>query len=668
MTVSAVGIILDPSEVATSRTELNINSGAIRIASEGPNWGDAAIAAAISDRKFGSVPVGYRIPNRIVTIPLIVRAVTGTTFNQAQTKLQQKVARFQDEGGWLKRTSSNGTTKLYADIVDATLTFPDPRFQDVEGGVVLTLECLPDFYGDEAAGIGSTASSGDHDSIIFTEADIPGDHPARSRYEFSDTGSQARQAVLIASQSKTYDSAATAALSYEAEVLTPLDTAAVVTQAGAHGGATNNAVEHTGIGNSWTPILSTLIAGVGNLTHRGNYRIFARVYSDNEALVRLEYAVGDATMRRANDAVTIPSGNAFCMVDLGEVRLPMDADAWIGAVYAYSETAATTTGVDKLYLAPTESLAVVKARREVTANVGVGLAGYEGRDTFRQAAGALNGKTADLGGNWTTVAGDADDFAINSTTAQAERTAVSDASLATGRFAVLGSAVTNSGVYVAFSWTSYTPIGMSGVLARYVDASNWMSAGLYRDGTGAGYSYVAQCIAGVISYPYGGPLENLSLQAESVQLVVSAAGTWHFHRGGVLVASGFHTNLATGGTLASGKRGIYDVQTGGGANTRKYDTFRMWAPDADAACLSGGILSVRHDRAERETGAATGIYAPAHVEGPYPRAPASGLEARTCRTLILPSAGDFDTLPDSDPLAFAVRSYHRPAVLFVNEE
>ena len=665
MTASAISIILDPSEVSTGRTELDINSGSIRIADAGPDWGDAAIAAALADRKYGSVPVSYRIPNRVVTIPLIVRA-DDLTFNQAQTKLQQKVARFQDEGGWLKRVSSDGTTKLYADVVNASLTFPDPRFQDVEGGVILTLECLPDFYGTQATGKTTTASSGDHDSLIFTETDIPGDYPARSRYTFTDTGSQVRQAVIIASQSRTYSSANTAQLSYEAEALTPLDTAAIVTKTGAHGGATNNAVAHTGIGSWWTPIVSTKHATYGNATHVGTYRMFARVYATAESLVRLEYAVGDGTMRRTNEAVTVLGSGTFYLVDLGEVRIPIGSDLWVGAVFAQSETTGTTVGVDKLWLAPTESLTIVKGRRSVTSNVETGLSGWTGRDAFTSNAAALNAAAADVGGNWAT-SGDADDF--SKTGGQAVRTAVSDSGLESGRRAVLGSNVTNFGAYIAFSVTSDTPVGVSGLLGRYVDANNWMAAGIYRDGAGTGYSYVFRVIAGVKTDIHYGATKDIQVGVGySLQLQIAASGHWILHHNGVYEAAGYDSTFATGGTLASGKTGFYDAQTGSGANTRAYDTFRSWAPDTDAACLSGCDLIVSHDGAERERAEADNLYVPAFVEGSYPRAPASGLESRTCRTLILPSAGDIDTIPDADPLAFSVASAHSPCFLFVPEE
>ena len=1081
MPASAISIILDPSEVADSRTELNINSGAIRVASEGPDWGDAAIAAALADRKFGSVPVGYRIPNRIVTIPLIVQAVSGTTFNQAQTKLQQKVARFQDEGGWLKRVSSNGTTKLYADVVNAALTFPDPRFQDVEGSVVLTLECLPDFYGSESsaarlvsaiqrvdadnsnlstllladpdastgtpldrsanaytgslsggatvvadalgpedalsltgsaygsfaaptrrnyaqnpraatsatagsvgqqgtpttfervtslpgtpppgattgwhivaaaggdglissftghandtplavaayvyvvslggangvkvqhdtgalpstvisttgqwiratpaaanspagshnvrvrsdsagtpefyvtylfgepttlgaqagahfdatgyvnasgewvpsAGIecgalgtlhasasdkgpfgngktltfvdvvqvsadaatsvgqtlfgsdlstngtrfdlynsagtrqarlqiggttytwtltadeiaataagqtfayrlefnetantatlqinglpavqktsvtaqhaaGQTAvqlgayasgssplpgkvgpgalfvgaltadewerianavgySSDDHDSLVLTEPNVPGDYPARSRYTFTDTGSQARQAVLIASQSRTYDSAATAALAYEAEALTPLDSAAIATKTGAHGGASNNVVAHTTISPSWVGVLSTEHDTLGHLTHWGSYRVLARVYADAEVSARLEYSVGDSATRRTNDAVTVPGDGGFYIADFGEVRLSRPAvgtQQWLGAFFAKSEDSGVTFGIDKVWIAPTESLTVCRARQGGTTSASSLPLSADYRDSFSQTSGNLNGKTPDRGGAWST-AGSTTDFTIDTTNGYAKRTTTSDAGVRVG---VVGSALTACYAAVDMASSVWTTDMYQGLVLRYVDSSNYILAIHY---------YNAGSRVDIIQVIGGTPTilleRTVSAQPTSVfrriAATVSASGLVGVQFDGQSF-SAVCTAAATGGTLATGKVGIVDYHPSSTAANRYWDNFIGSAVTSDSACRSGGVLSARFDGAWRETSTA-GIYAPVYVEGVNPRAPASGLEARTIRTLVLPSAGDFDTLSDTDPLAFSVASHHAPCFLFAPEE
>ena len=137
---------LDPPSVAVNRTELKLNDGPIRIDVAGIDWGDAAIQAYMADFQIGSSAVDYRIPNRTVHIPLFLGADESDDFDWAKGRLMQKVGRMQQEGGWLQRQPG-----LYADVVNATLTFPDVWGESagVEPNIVLQLECLPDFYGDE---------------------------------------------------------------------------------------------------------------------------------------------------------------------------------------------------------------------------------------------------------------------------------------------------------------------------------------------------------------------------------------------------------------------------------------------------------------------------------------------------------------------------------------
>lgn len=124
-----------------------------------------------ADRLTGSVAVDSRVPNRNVSIPLIVGAGMGgiDEFNEASKALRAKVGTLQMYGGWIKRDSGNGP--LYADIVKGTttLTFPDHWGQDgIEGDVVLKFEALPDFYGDERALDVLTSQNG-YLSAVLTE-------------------------------------------------------------------------------------------------------------------------------------------------------------------------------------------------------------------------------------------------------------------------------------------------------------------------------------------------------------------------------------------------------------------------------------------------------------------------------------------------------------------
>ena len=256
-------IVLDPSEVAaTGRSELNINSGAIEVRMEGVDWGTAEVQAAMAQAVRGETVVDYRIPNRQVTIPLVMKTVGTATFTNARDQLSTKVARIQAEGGWIKRVTSQGGT-YFADVVNASLVSPGGWLQshrDVENEAVLTLEVLPDFYQAEATLSDHTETSAAE--ITFTETtSAGGDFPLgdRVRVVVDEDDGDNQRGLFWSFRARHYSSATTAASAYEAEALTILDTATRVAKTGASNGSM---VTHGTLLTSWTPVVGTnLTAG-----------------------------------------------------------------------------------------------------------------------------------------------------------------------------------------------------------------------------------------------------------------------------------------------------------------------------------------------------------------------------------------------------------------------
>ena len=204
-------IVLDSSEVATSRTALDITPW---IRQEGIDWGQAEITAFMADRDRGSLVVDYNVPNREVTIPLrFSQTIGGTSTVQARANIQAKLALFQREGGWIKRITNGGGT-VYADVVNASFSATSisgwESRQDADIDAEATLTLLPDFYEDEI-------TLGDHTEtteaeLIFTETVIKGDYPARVRVVVDDDQGQDQRGLICAFRSRHYDSASTAAL------------------------------------------------------------------------------------------------------------------------------------------------------------------------------------------------------------------------------------------------------------------------------------------------------------------------------------------------------------------------------------------------------------------------------------------------------------------------
>ena len=121
-------------------------------------------------------------------------------------------------------------------------------------------------------------------------------------------------------RSRYYDSAATAALFYEAEALTPVNGAAVTGLSGASGGDVVKISSPPAA--TWVSMLSTTIAATtGNFTHQGRYRVWARCYSSTGTpQFQFLWGVGSLSVPVTNDPVTLPGSSAFYLLDLGEVR------------------------------------------------------------------------------------------------------------------------------------------------------------------------------------------------------------------------------------------------------------------------------------------------------------------------------------------------------------
>jgi len=280
---------------------------------------------------------------------------------------------------------------------------------------------------------------------------------------------------------------------------------------------------------------------------------------------------------------------------------------------------------------------------------------FSARDEFDQTAGALTGKTAPIGGTWA-GAGDADDFQVGSGTAS--RTAVSDADVNTGRYAISGVAgFAAQIVQVDVKRNATFAVGSelySGALARYTDTNNWLMAHVdTNSGGGADVRLtVRKRVAGTV-----GTLQTVVLARSqqltywvnsffTVRLMVDARGSWLVWcgpQGSQLVAptaTGTDSDLATGGVLASGKPGIYDAKLGSEAVTRNYDNFFAFVPAANAACFANQSIEFRSDDTIREDSTGTYWGKPSEYRGAPFYLPPAGDENRVSRIAAMMRRND----------------------------
>lgn len=683
-------LVLDPSEIVTTRTSMDITAW---IDQEGADWGEATIEPFLADKDRGSIPVDYRLPNREITIPLTFSGTKGgTTTVAARAAIQAKAALFQKEGGWLKRLTNSGGT-VYADIVDASFAAASvagyESKQDIDLDAHLTLTCLPDFYEQER-------TLGDHvetsnPELVFTETNVSGDYPARVRIKVDDDQGQDQRGLIWGLRSRYYDSAATAALRYNAEALDPLGGGTVVATTGASGGT---AVRLSPLWPSWSPVLGTNKGGTAYLTHKGTYRFYARVYIRGtvETQARLRWDVGDLVNPVTNDAWTIPSpgagttvGSAFYTGDLGEVRLdasPVGTHRWQGQIDAqtYNVTSGTADfRVDRVWMVPVDEGMGVLTAPQVAPALTNSLVGF---DSFTYGAGsALGGQTAPLGGNWD-AAGDAIDFKTYGS-ASVVGTALGDASLYTGRYAMLDGSSSLDAVEVKVDLELPRQVAgdpyvfRGGVLARYVSTNSWLMGVMEHDAHNT-YVRIIKRVGGTATELAAAQYGSGQVTGwHSLKLLVDEDGkadlylTGQGGNYGAALASASDAALATGGTLDNGKVGIYDVTDvpGGTGGSRYYDNFVALAGaggiGSDAVTFASQSTQLTTDGHYRLDSGGT-AYGPVSIQsGDLPRLPVAGLENRTTQIFLKASRGDFDSLPDSGIDDISAQISYSPSWLVV---
>lgn len=737
-------VVLDPSEVATGRTELALNTGAIRVGEQGIDWGDAELEPYQAELAYGQVPVDFRVPNRRIVIPLLLGADGAAGFAGAQRDLQAKVALLQRERGWFKRG-----TGLYADVVGATLHLPDRYgWLDVETDVVLTLEVLPDFYGDEV--VTTPTSETTDPELVFSLAGIEGDYPARCRITV-DNGSSAEQLGLLwGIRSRYYDDAATAALAFEAEALTPLDTAAVGSLAGASGGSV---VAHANLAPNWTPVVSTEIDGVGHMTHRGTYRVWARCYSTSgdplagtpSPSLRLVWDVGDMVLPEENAEWVLPFPvGQFYMADLGQVHLaaaPVGDHRWQGVIQAKGVSGGENVSIDRLVLQPVDD---GQGRLVASPSPDPPLSGYEIRDEFSDpdgdlagasiaitgatnaspivitanAHGLANGDTVligGVGGNtaangvWQASSVTTNTFRLTGSTGNGAYTSGGTASKAGRALPVGGGAWFGTGVTEDFAvadgnasrdtiseaatgyprgrwavavgsapFTSVTArvdieldnpdlteaFAVTSIYGRFVTDQNYFQIWHYGP-----FVFAVKEVAGVATYVSGASVGPHALNVwYTLTVQVTESGqffVWLKSPEGSqqLALSGQDPDLATGGPLASGYVGLYDLSTGPDVFVRRYDNFAAWVPDSDAVLHANQSAELRTDGNYRQDATGT-AYGPVATLGDLPRLPPSGPENRTAEIILKASRGDLEALPDSGIDDLTATVTYRPCWLF----
>lgn len=516
--------------------------------------------------------------------------------------------------------------------------------------VTIKLTCFPFGYGAEVVGTPASSTL----PVVTTELTaIPGDVPAEGRLIVTDNATQTRRLMRWGLESRNYPTSSPPTLILDSDSLSITGfSGAQTTRSGAYD---PNATGNNVIRGTLASQVAT-VCGTGDQTHIGTYRVFARIWAaantTGTVMARFTWQDGDGPLR-SNTYASPAIVNGFAEVDLGLITITekvLGAQRWNGRVEGYSTVVGETLDVDYLSLIPAgEGYGTAIATYSYKPGILVA------RDEFTSigATTALNARTSPLGGSWTTSGGTTDFTAADAPLASDETMTRVAAVGAARRYAVLATSYTD----VEAGVSHYRTIGSStygdqGVLARWTDASNHLYFGL--TASPSGNLYLAKVVAGVTT-----TLKDFSQLGISA-LTVAPVATWMALRivvyaqgngyvsaldasGSVLASVAFSDpDLATGGTLATGKVGIFDYP---GLNTptgsRYYDNFYAATPAAQPVTIyPSQSIEVRSDSTLRED--ATGTYwgQPPAYRGSRFTVPVAGTRGRESRVAVVARRND----------------------------
>ena len=635
----AYTVQLDPPAVATGRTMLNLNAGPFSIGGTaggvGVDWGQSVLTEYLAQQgQYGSTVADFIIPNRTITIPLLLGGGPTDDVEAAMQSLRQKVALFQREGGWLLRQRSGGPA-MYADVVSATLTLPDVWGEtgDVEPDVVLTLECLPDFYGDEVT-LDVQAATGVFDAVLTQggqPAVIQGDHPARCRIVVTDTSGNPQLSALWGLRARHYDPASTAALFYEAEALTLLNGATVLSDGLASGGFH---VEASSLPAVWVPILSTTPSSGAALTHQGSYRVWARVPAPSSPTqYRFLWGAGSLAAPVTNPAVTVAATVAgplrFALVDLGAIRLDalaVGASEWFGVVQVMVATPGASAGVDCMYLQPVDDSAGQLRYASQPSSAGSVTVSASPQVTADSAA---FGSVAWAPGNLPSGGYAAVNMPASITSHYLE---------ATGFGLAIPAGATIQGIAVTIARAATVSNDIFDAQVRLLQAGV-VAGSDHRNGV----AWPGNGLYSPVNAAYGGPTDLWGVTWTPAQINATGFGV------AVSVASFGAGSVAYVPALSL---------------TVAYALPSGFTVAQDAVLAANATAELRSDSMVRQASAGGPYGQVSQVTGDLPRLPPSGAEGRAVQLMVKPSRGDLDTLPDAGLDTFTTQVRYRPSWIF----
>lgn len=440
-------------------------------------------------------------------------------------------------------------------------------------------------------------------------------------------------------------------------------------------------IQSAPVANRWSSFAQTYAQA-----DTGSYDIFALVQTDavpNTMRVRAAVSGSDPTRNVYNRAALVPVSNVPVWVNLGPAHISADdLPSWYGwqaIVQAYA------TGAAGSYCRVLSILKVPTEHGARSARVGQGnVESTVLADSFNQSSGNYTGKSMDIGGT-VSGGGDSDDFTINTTSHQLQRSAVSDSASTGRRVWSTTSVLTGHSATLSLNW-NVTGTGdwgarKYGLIFRYVDSSNfgvavientgsegWSDLAIYKVVSGT-WTRLALSQAAIASP--SNVSASLHLTAATNGLItLTCTGNLAFLQGATITAS--DPVFASGGALQQGYNGIYDEHTNANALTRYYDSFNTSSvPASDAVCFAIEFLEWRNNGQFQRSRAYTSFWAPAQGQqgAGLPLIGPDGSDGQINKLAIALADFNPDVAASTDSAAsFSYDVYHRPAYLLGRHE
>jgi hypothetical protein len=513
--------------------------------------------------------------------------------------------------------------------------------------VTLTMDCRPGMYGPRTL-VATTTSGVTGPQQTVTVVGMAGDMPSdEAELIVTDTSGQNRRWVEWGAEYYHFDPDDPSTLLLDSDSLTTSGYAGTqTTLSGAYDpGSSGNSIISAVVGTSWQALASTGAQG-----HVGTFRVKARVNSGTggcDAEFRLAWRVGDGQYE-TNTPVALDAGvQAYYELDLGTITIPVansGTQSWEGRVDAKAASV-DTLYLDYVKLVPARE-GYGKARAAYIEQPGV-IAAYD-QFTGTSVGNDLNGRVAPAGGTWAT-SGDSIDYKFGD--AGGERVYRDISSASVGRTALFGTGTyTNVEVSAAMEKNPYVGTlaftSHYGLIARWVDANNYLraTATTVRDSSGT-TTYKLRIVQVV-----GGTATTLAESANvgawttaTMTLLVTEDGHAIAHLGNLAAVETTTSTLATSGTLATGRAGLYDYDDRASTGARYWDDVIISQVPAPRVVLySGRTLEVRSATTERQSSGGGTYGKPNSYRGSRFLLHPAGSEGRATRVAVTAYRNDLD--------------------------